>query len=490
MFKRIVCCIGLLLLCFMFTDCSKKEQPVSDVVTIPESCKIGTLTGTTLQYSIRKCYPKAQVLYYENLALMCLALKKGQIDAFVCMKNGSQELLDDNPGIRYYKTRTVYDTASAVFRQQDIALAMQFNSFLDSIRADGTIERIRSNWFGADAPHAEYEPAHSNGTPIMVAVETGQSFSTVLHENEVAGFEPELMLRFGEYLGRPVKMVEMRSVGMIPALLSGKIDMIANNVTPTRARSKNLLFSQPYDIFEVCFCVYDPSLVTESNTPFIDTVKQNIFEEKRFMLILEGLMNTLIITFLSIVFGYLGGLLLVIAKQRGKITKRFAIFYCEFIESIPIVVLLLFMFYVVFATSHISAMTVAVITFSLYFAVGASDAIERSADSVDKGQLESGVALGFKQLQVLVYILIPQAAEEFFSQFRNKAIGLIENTSIVGFIAIKDMTMVTDLIRSQTYNSLIPLATVAALYFGIAFGITKSFEIMSNKFSYKKRTHI
>ena len=153
-------------------------------------------------------------------------------------------------------------------------------------------------------------------------------------------------------------------------------------------------------------------------------------------------------------------------------------------------VLLLFMFYVVFATSHMSAMTVAVITFSLYFTVGAADAIERSADSVDKGQLEAGVAMGFKQLQVLAYILVPQAADEFFSQFRNKAVGLIENTSIVGFIAIKDMTMVTDLIRSQTYNSLIPLAIVAALYFGIAFGITKSFEIMAGKFSYKKRNRI
>lgn len=488
--KSIALCLGLLLaLCLLFTDCSRKEQPAN--VNIPQDCKIGALIGTTFQKSIHSVYPQAQILYYENLSLMCLALKKGQIDAFVCMSNGSNDLLSKNPGIRHYQTPVaLHDTSAMVFRQTDLVLEIQFNTFLDSIKANGTLERIRNNWFAADAPRKEYHPTVTQGEPINVGVETGQSFSTLLIDDEVTGFEPELLLRFGDYINRPVHLVEMRSVGMIPALLSGRLDMIANNVTPTLARSKNLLFSQPYDIYPVCFCVYDPSIISEQKAPFGETVKQNIFEEKRYMLILEGLLNTLIITFLSIVFGYLGGLLLVIAKQRGRITKRFAEFYCEFIESIPIVVLLLFMFYVVFATSHMSAMTVAVITFSLYFTVGAADAIERSADSVDKGQLEAGVAMGFKQLQVLAYILVPQAADEFFSQFRNKAVGLIENTSIVGFIAIKDMTMVTDLIRSQTYNSLIPLAIVAALYFGIAFGITKSFEIMAGKFSYKKRNRI
>ena len=135
-------------------------------------------------------------------------------------------------------------------------------------------------------------------------------------------------------------------------------------------------------------------------------------------------------------------------------------------------------------------MTVAVITFSLYFSVGASDCIERSIEIVEKGQWEAGYALGFKPLQILVYIIVPQAAEEFFAQFRNKAVGLIENTSIVGFIAIKDMTMVTDLIRNQTYNSLIPLAVVAILYFLIAFGITRSFAILSDIFYYKKRNKL
>ena len=464
--KSIALCLGLLLaLCLLFTDCSRKEQPAN--VNIPQDCKIGALIGTTIQKSIHSVYPQAQILYYENLSLMCLALKKGQIDAFVCMSNGSNDLLSKNPGIRHYQTPVaIHDTSAMVFRQTDLVLEIQFNTFLDSIQANGTMEQIRNNWFGYDAPRKEYHPTVTQGEPINVGVETGQSFSTLLIDDEVTGFEPELLLRFGDYINRPVHLVEMRT------------------------RSKNLLFSQPYDIYPVCFCVYDPSIISEQKAPFGETVKQNIFEEKRYMLILEGLLNTLIITFLSIVFGYLGGLLLVIAKQRGRITKRFAEFYCEFIESIPIVVLLLFMFYVVFATSHMSAMTVAVITFSLYFTVGAADAIERSADSVDKGQLEAGVAMGFKQLQVLAYILVPQAADEFFSQFRNKAVGLIENTSIVGFIAIKDMTMVTDLIRSQTYNSLIPLAIVAALYFGIAFGITKSFEIMAGKFSYKKRNRI
>ncbi|MBR5935428.1 MAG: ABC transporter permease subunit [Bacteroidaceae bacterium] len=484
-FKKHLLCVLLVILAF--TGCSKKEQP-ADAAFKPHT--IGILTGTTFKTALEKIYPDAEVLYFENFSLTCMALKKGQIDAFTCPRHGSWELLRSNPGMRLLDSPVIIDTISIAFRPQEQQLADQFNHFLDSMRLSGELDRMWDKWLNSESLPEPYESEHINGKPITVGFETGQSFLTLLIDNEVAGFEPELMLKFGESVGRPVKPVEMKETGMIPALLSGRLDAIASSITPTPERTANMLFSKPYARTEIALCVYDPVADTGTGISFGGTLKQNIFEAKRYMLIIEGLENTLIITFLALVFGYLLGVLLSIAKYHGKKTRLIAEFYCNFIESIPIVVLLLFMFYVVFATSHISAMTVAVITFSLYFSVGASDCIERSIEIVEKGQWEAGYALGFKPLQILVYIIVPQAAEEFFAQFRNKAVGLIENTSIVGFIAIKDMTMVTDLIRNQTYNSLIPLAVVAILYFLIAFGITRSFAILSDIFYYKKRNKL
>ena len=63
---------------------------------------------------------------------------------------------------------------------------------------------------------------------------------------------------------------------------------------------------------------------------------------------------------------------------------------------------------------------------------------------------------------------IPQALRHILLLFKGKSVALIENTAIVGFIAIQDLTKVTDIIRSQTYNSLIPLVVVGVLYFLLA----------------------
>ena len=476
----------VLLVLLTFTGCSKKEQS-DDAGFNPHA--IGILTGTTFKTALERIYPDADILYYENFPFTCMALKKGQIDAFLCPINGSKDLLSSNPGMRLLDGPIILDSISVAFNPHEHKLAYQFDPFLDSMRTSGALARLWDKWFNYTVLPEPYESEeHLEGKPINVGFETGQSFFTLMIDNEVAGFEPELMIRFGESIGRPVKPIEMKETGMIPALLSGRLDAIASSITPTPERAANMLFSQPYNATEFALCVYDRAADTGSTMSFGKTLKQNIIEGKRYMLILEGLLNTLILTFLSLVFGYMLGVTITIAKRRrGRKAKAIAEFYCEFIESIPIVVLLLFMFYVVFATSHISAIMVAVITFSLYFAVGAADSIERSIDTVEQGQWEAGYALGFKPMQVLIYIIVPQSAQEFFAQFRNKAVGLIENTSIVGFIAIKDMTMVTDLIRNQTYNSLVPLAVVAILYFLIAFGITKSFGLLSDLFYFKKR---
>ena len=85
-----------------------------------------------------------------------------------------------------------------------------------------------------------------------------------------------------------------------------------------------------------------------------------------------------------------------------------------------------------------------------------------------RSQYEAGAALGFREWETLRYVVLPQAARQILVLFKGKAVALIENTSIVGFIAIQDLTKVTDIIRTQTYNSLIPLVVVGLLYFLLA----------------------
>ena len=131
----------------------------------------------------------------------------------------------------------------------------------------------------------------------------------------------------------------------------------------------------------------------------------------------------------------------------------------------PILVILLVMFYVVFAASHLTAVTVAIITYSLFFAAGACECFRTGIASVDPLQREAALSLGFTPLQAYRYVVVPQSMKTIIPLFKGRAIGLIENTSIVGFIAIKDLTKVIDVLRNQTYESVISLGILALIYF-------------------------
>ena len=443
-------------------------------------CEIGIVTSASHAGGVQRVFPESEILYFEDLGAMCLALEKGKIDAMVCMKQGSDELLLRHPGFRELPSAEMLDTASVCFSPDRRDLADAFNTFLSEIKADGTYDAMRHNWFGEDAPRKMFHPAPVEGEPLRVGVETGQSFLTIVRENEPAGFEPELLQRFGIWCSRPVELVEMSGGGMIPALLSGRIDAAASGITPTRERSRRMLFSDPYDISPLSVIVRGQDHGA-SFASFKENLHTSIIAEKRYLLILNGLLITLAITLSAVLFGGILGILLCLMKRRGPVwMKKFAHGYCVFVEAIPIVVLLLFMFYVVFAATDITALTVAIITFSLHFAAGACESLDASISDVDPGQWDGGLALGFTRFQTLYYVIFPQALFSLIPRFKGIAIALIENTAIVGFIALKDMTKVTDIIRSQTYDSLIPLVIVGVIYYLIARLLALLFDKLGN----------
>lgn len=459
--KRIFLCIAALVL----LSCSRGGA-------YPESFRdldgqpIGVLTTFTQQPQLERNIQEARYLPFEDLMSMSLALRKDQIKGFVCRRSGSEHLLAENPGFRILPGPALLDTAAVAFRPEDGLLAGQFNAFLQEIRQNGTLAAMQAKWFGQDGKKHPYPHNHDAGEPLRVGVEVGQTFFTYVSEDEEVGFEPELMVRFGEYVGRPVRFVEMTGSGMVPALKSGRVDALVSGITPTLARQRGVLFSQPYDISELCLVVRQhvarQNLLTKLGHDFQD----NLVTEKRYLLILEGLWTTLIITFFSMLLGGLLGVLLCLCRMsRRRRVRRFAEAYCSIVEGIPILVLLLLMFYVVFAFSPLSGKIVAILTFSLHFASGACECFYSGVESVSDDQRQAGLTLGLTRMQTIRHIVMPQAAHVFLPLYKGRSITLLENTSIVGFIAIKDLTKVVDIVRSQTYDALVPLGLLAVIYF-------------------------
>ena len=117
-------------------------------------------------------------------------------------------------------------------------------------------------------------------------------------------------------------------------------------------------------------------------------------------------------------------------------------------------------------------MWVAVIGFSLNFAAYTSETLRSGIESIDAGQREAALALGFSENQSFFRFIFPQAAVRQMPVYRGEIISLLKNTSVVGYIAIQDLTKMSDIIRSRTYEAFFPLIVTAVIYFILAFIIS------------------
>ncbi len=106
--------------------------------------------------------------------------------------------------------------------------------------------------------------------------------------------------------------------------------------------------------------------------------------------------------------------------------------------------------------------------------------------SVDRGQSEAGIAMGFSPLRSFCYIVLPQAVRRVLPVYKGEVISLIKNTSVVGYIAIEDLTKMTDLIRARTFEPFFPLIMVALLYFILAWAFAKVMDCVGNKINSDK----
>lgn len=150
----------------------------------------------------------------------------------------------------------------------------------------------------------------------------------------------------------------------------------------------------------------------------------------------------------------------------------------------PILVMLMIVFYVVFAKSGLSATIVAILTFAMNFAAYTSEMFRSSIISIDKGQKEAGIAMGFTSSQTFVNIILPQAIKRVMPIYKGEVISLVKMTSVVGYIAVQDLTKASDVIRSRTFDAFFPLIVITILYFILAWIFGYALDLL-NKKAYK-----
>ena len=195
-------------------------------------------------------------------------------------------------------------------------------------------------------------------------------------------------------------------------------------------------------------------------------------EDDRYMMLVDGLRNTAIITLGALCIGIVIGALVAIIKYCGEgnpAMKPLCVLcdiYTTVIRGIPVVVLLLIFYFVIMksASGVSGGIAVGIVTFGINSGAYVAEIIRGGIMAVDEGQNEAGRSLGLNFAQTMLYIIIPQALKNVLPVLANEFIVLLKETSVACYVAVNDLTKGGEIIRSQTYIQAMPLLIVAALY--------------------------
>lgn len=208
---------------------------------------------------------------------------------------------------------------------------------------------------------------------------------------------------------------------------------------------------------------------------FFDTMISN----QRWVLIVQGLGNTILIAVCAILIGTVLGCIFALMKiSDSKILKFIAETYTTILRGIPLATQLMIFYFVIFAPLGLNKLLVAILAYGINSGAYCTEIFRAGIQSIDNGQTEAGRSLGLSKRQTLFNIILPQAVKAVLPTYTSEFIVLLKETSVASFIAVMDLTKAGDMIRNATYNAWVPLLTCAVIYLILTCGLTNLFALL------------
>lgn len=463
--------------------------------------RVGIFSGTIHDAFMTNKFPKAQLFRFESTPDLMLSLITGKIDAAMFDLITARLLLKRTPELGLLTDDVLSMDLGVGFSKENPALLAEFNAFLKEIRADKTYDLIHDRWFVQDAEEALMPifPEHPDGKDLVVGVSIDDLPYVAYMNGQYVGFDIEMIRTFAARRNYRLEIVSIEFPALIAALSSGKVDMITDGIAISEERGKEINFSDPYAVFKTAVVVnkknlagFDDVKTKDVKSSFLtrlgNSFQNNLIREKRYMMILKGLLITILISIMAAVTGtILGGLVCFMRMSGNKSISRIALAYISLIRGTPVLVLLMIIYYVIFASVNINPVVVAIIAFGINFAAYVSEMFRSGIESVDKGQKEAGIALGFTKIETFIHIILPQALRQVLPVYKGEFISLVKMTSIVGYIAVEDLTKASDIIRSRTFDAFFPLIMAAVIYILISWLLTLVLDYVEFNVDPKKR---
>ena len=354
---------------------------------------------------------------------MLSALRARKIDAFADAEALVKYIMAENPDLAILEERLGNTMkVGAVFPKTDEGEALRdaYSDYILDIRQSGIYDGILDAWFGDDdskrvVPDLKSLPK-TNGT-LRVAADTASVPFAFVKDGKPAGVDIDIAARFCKEKGYGLEIVQTDFSAIIASVVTGKVDFACGGIAYTPERAESVLYSEPTFEGSSVMAVLkteETASTGEVGPSFWDGIvssfHKTFIRENRWQLFVKGVINTLVITLLSILCGTLLGFVVFMLCRNGNPAANLVTRFCLWlIQSMPMVVLLMVLYYIIFGSVAVNGIFVAVVGFTLTFGASVFSLLKMGVGTVDNGQYEAAYALGYSNRRTFFRIILPQA---------------------------------------------------------------------------------
>lgn len=225
---------------------------------------------------------------------------------------------------------------------------------------------------------------------------------------------------------------------------------------------------------------------SECMSEFFEEMYKQIYvtfvHENRWRFFVDGLWMTLLLTFASFILGTLIGILLCKLKMAGhNWVRRVTKIFTSLLIQIPTLVLLMLFVYIIFGSVSLPVVVSVIIGLMLKTGCYMSDIFQTAVETVAYGEVEAARTLGMTRFQAFWYIILPQTVKTALPVYKNQFISCLQETSVVGYLAILDLTRASDIVSSRTFDAMFALLAVTLVYLIIGWTVGAVIDLAGKK---------
>lgn len=493
----------LILICVIFSGCinnsagnTATETNANSITNLEQlnGKRIGCTSDAVYIDKVKEKIKNCTIVEYSTIADLIIALKSGRIDSYIIDEPMSYYQIRETGGMAVINELITTDRYGFILNPDKTDLRDAVNTEINALKNQGVLEELHKKWIiSQEVPSFDVSQPWDkpNGT-LKVGLAVDSVPFAYLQDNNIVGYDVELLYMIAEKLGYGLEITQYDFSSLIASISLDNEDIAIGCISYTPERAESVLFTDStYDSGTVAVVINE----TDSSAGFwnklYSSFEKTFIRENRWKLIAEGFLVTIELSILTLIFGSLAGFVFsFLLRSKNILIRKISNAISTVIDTIPLLITLMVFYYIIFAKTTTSAITIGVIGLSLDFANTVAGILNTGIEGIEKGQTEAAEAMGYPRWKAFIKIIFPQAAIRMFSQYTGSVIGMVKGTSIIGYITVVDLTKAGDIIRSHTYEAFFPLITTAVIYFVFSKLIVSVLKAISKKINPKHRKRV